>query len=436
MKRKLTDSVIIGLALFAMFFGAGNLIFPPQIGIEAGGLWKEAAFGFFVTGIGLPLLGIFAAVKGGEALKNFQPKVGKTLIMTFSIVVALTLSFVAIPRTGATTHEMGFSMFFPEMSPIVTSIIFFSITLALAYKPTGIIDRIGKFLTPVLVLMLGTIIVKGIIDPINIPEVAYSGNTFALGFFGGYQTMDALGALIFGGIVLNTFREKGYNNLNDQLKMTAVAGGIAALGLALVYGGLMYLGSTTVGVISPDVPKTTLTVLISSLLLGQTGTWMLGIGVSFACLTTSVGLVATIADYFSDISHGRMRYEVTVVIQCVASGFIAVLGVDGIVGVAGPILVVVYPIAILLIVFILIDRFVNKPVVYKTTIVTAFTFSLLQGLSEAGIFSLSINNALNQIPLNEGGFPWLIPSAMVFFISYTLTLLRPSLMSRHAHARR
>ena len=437
MKRKLKDSVIIGLALFAMFFGAGNLIFPPQIGVEAGSLWKEAAFGFFLTGIGLPLLGIFAAVKGGEALKNFQPKVGKAVIMTFSIVVALTLSFVAIPRTGATTHEMGFSMFFTEMPAILSSIIFFTITLALAYKPTGIIDRIGKFLTPVLVLMLGTIIVKGIIDPINVPEATTAtSNTFTTGFLGGYQTMDALGALIFGGIVLNTFREKGYTKLNEQLKMTAISGGIAALGLGLVYGGLMYLGSTTVGVISPDVPKTTLTVLISSLLLGRTGTWMLGIGVSFACLTTSVGLVATIADFFSDISKGKLRYEWTVMVLCSVSAFIAVLGVDGIVSVAGPILVVVYPIAILLITFILIDKLVNKPVVYKTTIVTAFTFSLLQGFSEAGIFATSINNALSQIPFNDVGFPWLIPAVTAFFLSYTFTLFMPTTRARQAQARR
>lgn len=436
MKKKTADSIIIGLALFAMFFGAGNLIFPPQIGVEAGSLWKEAAFGFFVTGIGLPLLGIFAAVKGGEALKNFQPKMGKAAIMTFSIVVALTLGFVAIPRTGATTHEMGFGMFVPNISPILSSILFFSMTFALAFKPTGIIDRIGKFLTPVLVIMLGTIIVKGIIDPIHMAEVAYEGNTFAMGFFGGYQTMDALGALIFGGIVLNTFREKGYTKIGDQLKMTAIAGGIAAFGLALVYGGLMYLGSTTVGVVSPDVSKTSLTIIISSLLLGRTGTWMLGLGVSAACLTTSVGLVATIADYFSDITNRRFKYEWSVTILCVVSGFIAVLGVDGIVTVAGPILIVVYPIAILLILFILIDRYVNKPIVYRITTVTTFTFSLLQGMSEAGILSNMINNALRQIPMNDVGFPWMIPAVVAFFISYSIALFVPVNNRRQAHARR
>lgn len=432
MKRKLTDSVIIGLALFAMFFGAGNLIFPPQIGIEAGSGWGTAAVGFFVTGIGLPLLGLVAAVKGGEALKNFQPKLGKTVIMAFSITVALTLSLVAIPRTGATTHEMGFSLFLPEMPAILSSILFFSVTLALAIKPTGIIDRIGKFLTPVLVLMLGTIIVKGILDPISTPTAVATGNNFATGFFGGYQTMDALGALIFGGIVLNTYREKGYTNIKDQMKMTAVAGSIAALGLALVYGGLMYLGSTTVGVVSPDVPKTSLTIIISSLLLGQTGTWMLGLGVSFACLTTSVGLVATIADYFSDITAGKIRYEATVVLLCVVSAFVAVLGVDGIVRVAGPVLVAIYPIAICLILFILIDRWVARPLVYRITMATTFSFSLLQGLAEAGIFKASIHNALSQIPLNEAGFPWVLPALIAFVLSYGITLLMPTYSSSQA----
>lgn len=422
------------MALFAMFFGAGNLIFPPQIGIEAGSVWKGAAAGFFFTGIGLPLLGIFAAVKGGEALKKFQPKAGKSFIIVFSIVVALTLGFVAIPRTGATTYEMGFDMFFEDFSPVWASVIFFGTTILLAIKPTGIVDRIGKYLTPVLVLMLGTIIVKGIIDPIGAADVAYEGGAFSKGFFGGYQTMDALGAIIFGGIILNSFREKGYTREKDQMRMAMIAGGIAALGLALVYGGLMYLGSTAAGTVSADVPKTSLTIVISNLLLGRAGTWMLGIGVSFACLTTSVGLVATIADYFSDITKGKIRYELSVIVLCVASGFIAVLGVEGIMSIAGPILVVMYPIAILLIVFILADRVINRPVVYKITLVTALTFSLLQGVSEAGIMTEVIDNALSTIPLNSYGFPWLLPAVVASSVTYLITLM-PYYERKHAHAR-
>lgn len=436
MKKRIKDGVIIGLALFAMFFGAGNLIFPPQIGIDAGNTWKLAAFGFFITGIGLPLLGTFAAVKGGEALKKFQPKVGKGVIVSFSVVVALTLGFVAIPRTGATTHEMGFAMFVPEISPVLSAIIFFGITIALAYKPTGIIDRIGKYLTPVLVVMLGAIIIKGIIDPISVPQTGLGQGSFSKGFFGGYQTMDALGALIFGGIVLNTLREKGYKSEKMQMKMTAIAGGVAALGLSLVYGGLMYLGSTTVGMVAADVSKTSLTIMISSLLLGQTGTWMLGIGVSFACLTTSVGIVAMVGDYFSELTNGKIKYEITVIVLCLASGYISVLGVDGIVSVAGPILVVVYPIAILLITFILLDKLINKPFVYRVTIATALSFSILQGFVEAGIFANVITSAFKSIPLGEIGFPWLVPSTIAFLVSYVMTINKPRIRRRLAFARR
>ncbi len=453
MKNKMKDSIIIGLALFAMFFGAGNLIFPPQIGIEAGSDWKIAAIGFFMTGIGLPLLGIFAAVIGGEGLKKFQPKVGKGVIIAFSVVVALTLGFVAIPRTGATTYEMGFNMFFEDFSPVLASLIFFGITIALAIKPTGIVDRIGKYLTPVLVLMLGTIIVKGIVTPVGAADVALVEGSFSTGFLGGYQTMDALGAIIFGGIVLNAFREKGYNKEKDQIKMAIIAGGIAALGLALVYGGLMYLGSTATGVVSDDVSKTSLTIIISSLLLGRTGTWMLGIGVSFACLTTSVGLVATIGQYFADITNNKIKYEVSVIIMCVASAFIAVLGVDGIMTVAGPILVVVYPIAILLILFILFDRYISKPIVYKVTLATTFSISLLQGVREAGFLGGMIDKTLSSMPLSNYGFPWLIPGSVAFVSTYCLVSLyrlysrrglyhaRPvkvlaKYTPRHAHSRR
>lgn len=433
MKNKLKDSIIIGMALFAMFFGAGNLIFPPQIGMAAGKGFGLATIGFFITGIGLPLLGILAAVKGGEALKNFQSKVGKAIIIPFSVMVALTLGLVAIPRTGATTHEMGALMFFDDASPLVTSFVFFAITIAMAIKPTGIVDRIGKFLTPVLVMLLGIIIVKGLVDPIGQPAISYEGNQFALGFLGGYQTMDALGALIFGGIVLNTFKEKGYRNEKDQFKMAIISGGVAALGLALVYGGLLYLGATLNGQVANDVARTSLTMIIASMLLGQTGTWLLGLAVSFACLTTSIGLVATISDYFDDLTGGKIPYKVSVVLLSLVSAGISVLGVEGIVSVAGPILVTLYPIAILLILFILVDPYIASPKTYKITIAATLSISSLQGIDEAGLFHPAVSRALSHLPLSEEGFPWLVPAGLAFLIAWTLRMAYKRVTSRRNH---
>lgn len=417
MKRKNKDALIIGLALFAMFFGAGNLIFPPQIGLLTGDKWYVAASGFLVTGIGLPLLGIFAAVKGGEALKHFQPRIGKKILISYQVIAALTLGFVAIPRTGATTHEMGFSFIVEGISPYMTAFIFFGLTIVLAIKPTGIVDRIGKFLTPVLVLMLGTIIFKGIIDPVDIATASTLKNNFNEGFMGGYQTMDALGALIFGGIILNSFREKGYLSQSEQLKMTAKAGIIALVGLALVYGGLMYLGSTVSGVISPETGKTMLTIMISSMLLGNVGTYMLGIGVSLACLTTSVGLVATISDFFSDITEKKLPYSVNVVVLTLASGFISIIGVDAIVEVASPILTVLYPIAIMLMIFIMIDKFIYKTYVFRMTLSVTFIIALIQGMEVVGIMGHIPTKLIQLIPLGELGFPWVIPTFVMFIIT-------------------
>lgn len=423
MSKKNKDSLIIGLALFAMFFGAGNLIFPPEIGFLAAGNWKLAALGFTVTGIGLPLLGIFASVKGGEALKRFQPRVGKIAIIAFQIAIVLTLGFVAIPRTGATTHEMGFNMFFEDFNPVLSSIIFFGITIALAFKPTGIVDRIGKFLTPILVLMLGTIIIKGIIDPIGVAEPIISQSTFSQGFLGGYQTMDALGALVFGGIMLNAFKEKGYTSMKDQMSITLRSGLVALVGLGLVYGGLMYLGSGASSVISSDISKTDLTIMISSLLLGRTGTWMLGIGVSFACLTTSVGLVATIADFFSDITKGKIPYKFSVIAFSLTSGLVAINGVDQIVAFAIPILVVLYPVAIMVMLFIVFGDVIKHNFVLKSTLIITLVVSVFQGLEAAGLLGGVYISSLESLPLYELGFPWIIPTALTLLMTYGLSTI-------------
>lgn len=423
MSKKNKDSLIIGLALFAMFFGAGNLIFPPEIGFLAKGNWKLAALGFTMTGIGLPLLGIFASVKGGGALKRFQPRIGKIPTIALQVAIVLTLGFVAIPRTGATTHEMGFNMFFEGFNPIISSIIFFGITITLAFKPTGIVDRIGKFLTPILVLMLGTIIIKGIIDPIGVAEPLVNSSTFSQGFLGGYQTMDALGALVFGGIMLNTFKEKGYSTMKDQMSITLRSGLVALVGLGLVYGGLMYLGSGASTVVSQDVSKTDLTIMISSLLLGRTGTWMLGIGVSFACLTTSVGLVATISEFFSDISSDKIPYKFSVVILCLASALVAVNGVDQIVAFAVPILVVLYPVAILVMLFIVFGQVIKHNFVLKTTLVVTLFISVLQGLEAAGYLSGIMLKALQALPLYEFSFPWMIPTSLTLLVAYSISMV-------------
>ncbi|MGO1369698.1 branched-chain amino acid transport system II carrier protein [Senegalia sp. (in: firmicutes)] len=421
-KNNNKDSLIIGLALFAMFFGAGNLIFPPSIGISAGDDWISAMLGFFLTGIGMPLLGIIAITKAGGTLENFASKISSNFGKIFGIIIIVILGpLLGVPRTGATTYEMGISPIFENVSPILVSIIFFSLTLFLTIKPTGIIDRIGKLLTPILLIMLSIIIYKGVTMPIGTPINSASINTFANGFTEGYQTMDALGAIIFGGIIFNSLLEKGYKDKKSQLKVTLKAGLISSIGLVLVYGGLLYLGATASSVFESDITKTNLTISIVASILGEMGKVVLGICVSAACLTTSVGLIATFGNFFSDITNGKLSYKASVITATIISALIANLGVESIVAFSEPILAVIYPVAIILIVLNLLDDFIKNKVIYIGAVYGTLLVSIMDGLKSLGVNSPIFDNIINILPFWDKGFGWLVPAIIGMLISITFS---------------
>jgi len=421
-KNNNKDSLIIGLALFAMFFGAGNLIFPPSIGISAGDDWISAMLGFFLTGIGMPLLGIIAITKAGGTLENFASKISSNFGKIFGMIIIVILGpLLGVPRTGATTYEMGISPIFENVSPILVSIIFFSLTLFLTIKPTGIIDRIGKLLTPILVIMISIIIYKGVTMPIGTPINSASINTFANGFTEGYQTMDALGAIIFGGIIFNSLLEKGYKDKKSQLKVTLKAGLISSIGLVLVYGGLLYLGATASSLFESDIAKTNLTISIVASILGEMGKVVLGICVSAACLTTSVGLIATFGNFFSDITKGKLSYKASVITATIISALIANLGVENIVAFSEPILAVIYPVAIILIVLNLLDDFITNKVIYIGAVYGTLLISIMDGLKALGVNPPIFDNIINILPFWDKGFGWLVPAIIGMLVSITFS---------------
>ncbi len=214
------DFIVIGFALFAMFFGAGNLIFPPSIGLNAGSSWKEAFWGFFLTGIGLPLSGIIALNKAGN-LENFSKPVSKKFSYIYTSLLVIAIGpLLAIPRTGATTFELGILPVFPHANKFLVLIIYFSITLYFSIKPSKFIDNIGKILTPFILILLGFLIIKGLVFFQNQEDIIFSGkDMFSFGFFQGYQTMDALASVIFTSIILSNLASKGYKEKKKQNKM-------------------------------------------------------------------------------------------------------------------------------------------------------------------------------------------------------------------------
>jgi len=405
--------VLVGMALFAMFFGAGNLIFPPYMGFLSGSVWSLALLGFLITGIGMPLMGIIAAARAGGTVEHLAGRVGPRFARVLSIVVILAIGpLLAIPRTAATTFEMGFRPNLPWVSPAVASIIFFTITLFFSLNQSKVVDKIGKILTPFLLVTLVWIILKGVLSPIGPLTEGVVDNAFSSGFREGYQTMDAMASIVFAEIIIAALIFKGYKNVRDQVKLASFAGLIAAVGLGLVYGGLMYLGATSRTLFAADIERTTLLINISHSILGNAGKVALGLAVSLACLTTSVGLTATVGDYFNGISKGKLRYKPIVVATVIFSGVFATVGVTKIVQIAVPLLVLVYPVAIILIILTIIGRRTIHRAVYTGAVIGALATSVFDALTAAGLPIAPINNLLSHIPLAQAGFPWILPAVI------------------------
>ncbi len=424
MKREMKDSIVLGAALFAMFFGAGNLIFPPAIGLASGDKWLFSLIGFFFTGIGLPVLGVLAVSKAGGTISEFANKVGPKFSLVFSTIVILAIGpLLAIPRTGATVYEIGVAPL-GSVNPLLVSVIYFSITLFFVIKPSGIVDKIGKVLTPILLLVIGTIIVSGIVHPIAQPIVSKLESAFSFGFLEGYQTMDTLGAIVMGGIILAALIEKGYNDPKKQMKMTTVAGLMSGTILTLIYGGLLFLGATISPNVAQDIGKTALILEITQSILGPNGLLVISIAVSAACLTTSIGLTAIVGNFFEKVSGGKIPYKATVIFVCAFSAVMSVVGVDTIVEIAVPLLVLVYPIAMVLIVFNLVDRFLPHAAAYKGAVLGAGLIGAVDAVKALNFAALNatlqpVYNLVDHLPMASFGFAWITP-ALVLSLAFGL----------------
>lgn len=411
MNKKTKDFLVIGFALFAMFFGAGNLIFPPFLGHAVGDQYLFAIIGFIITGVGLPLLAIIACSKGDGTLTSIANPIGPKFSIVFTAILFIAIGpMLGIPRTAATTYEIAINPFFTNISPLTSMIIYFAINLIFVLKRSTVIDTIGKYLTPVLIIILTFIIFKGIILPIG--ETINTGVTSVLStsLTEGYQTMDALAALLFASIVTANITSKGYKK-EEILPMTLKASIVAVIGLAFVYGGLTYLGAQTTTITSSDIGKTGLLLLISKNILGNLGTIIIAIAISLACLTTSIGLLTAGSEFFEKVTNGRLSYKANAIILAIISIFIGALGVDHIIKISGPILNILYPVSITIIITTLLSKYLSNTTAIRVSIYTSFTFGILGEIS-------SIN--LSFIPLSSVGFTWLLPTIIALLIGYLI----------------
>lgn len=411
MKKNTKDVIIIGFALFAMFFGAGNLIFPPFLGHMVGDQYILSVIGFVCTGVGLPLLSIIATTKGDGTFETMASKIGPKFAIIFATILFIAIGpMLAIPRTAATTHELTINPILPGLNPIISMIIYFAINLIFVLKRSTIIDTIGKYLTPALILILSFIIIKGVLSPIGNVISTGANSVLSSSFIEGYQTMDALAGLLFASVITNTLRQKKYSD-EEILPMTIKSSGVAIVGLAFIYGGLMYLGAQTSGFNMPDLNKTGLLLLISNSVLGNIASTLIGVAIGLACLTTSIGLLSAGSAFFEKISNGKLPYKINAITISIISIIIGSLGVDNIVKISSPILSILYPVTITLIITTLADKYITNIKAIRLAIYTSLLLGILEIIP-------SIN--LDFIPLATLGFAWIIPTVIALLIGYVI----------------
>ncbi|MEJ8786463.1 branched-chain amino acid transport system II carrier protein [Peptoniphilus sp. HCN-40583] len=416
MEIKRKDIIVCGFALFAIFFGAGNMIFPPYLGVEAGDRWFTAALGFLLSDPVLPVLGVIVTARLGGRAIDLGKRVGWKFSAVISAICILIIGpFFAVPRTGATTHEMFIAPNLPSVPPLVTSVVFFGLTLYLVLNPGKVLDYIGQFLTPGLLIILAVITAVAIANP---PAAAIATDTpelFKMSFKEGYQTMDALGASLMSGIVLTDLIRRGYTDDKSQVKASIQIGIIAFICLALVYGSLVYVGSTVSSMFTPDMDRTAILLGTVETLLGGVGKFLLGLGVALACLTTSTGLTSTCGNFFEDVTDGKLQYKHIVIVADVIAFAISLIGVEGIIKIAVPVLTAVFPIVIFLILASIFDFQIKYNGVFIGGVIGAGAIGVIEAINlfskmNGGNALGSLVEKINTLPLANFAFEWIVPA--------------------------
>mgnify|MGYP000543236876 FL=1 len=413
---KTKDVLLTGFALFAMLFGAGNLIFPPMLGYETNSSWISTMLAFTITGVGFPFLGILSVSIVGNGIKDFANRVSPTFSKIFAIISILAIGpMLAIPRTGATAYEITF-LYNGMESPIYKYIYlfcYFGIVILFSLRANKVIERVGKILTPILLILLFLIIIKGIFFAnLSVKPDIYP-HAFKRGFLEGYQTMDTIASIAYAGIILKAIKSGRNLTQKQEFSFLIKAGLVAILSLALIYGGFALVGAKMHSVLVTK-DKIELLVKTTSYLLGGYGNLILAICVAGACLTTAIGLVATVGEFFSSITS--FKYENIVIFTVIISFLLSILGVESIIRISVPILIFIYPVMISLIILNLFGKYIKNDYVYKGVVLFTGIIGLIESLESLGIENYYTNSILEILPFSDYGLTWLFPGLIGYIL--------------------
>ncbi len=426
------DLLFVGLMLFSLFFGAGNLIFPPFMGEAAGDKTWIVLLGFFVTAVGFPVLGVIAVAKS-NGLTNLAKRVNPVFATIFTILIYLSIGpGLGIPRAGSLPFEMAVAPYLPEevsvkLSLFIYTLVFFAIAYWLSLSPSKLVDRMGKVLTPTLLLLILVMVIGSFVKPLGGYGVATNGyevSSFFKGFLDGYLTMDTIAALNFGIVIALAIKSKGVDDGKTVISLSIKAGIIAGILLAVIYAMLAHLGATSGDRFGLTENGAQTLTNITTYIFGKPGAILLAAIFTLACLTTSVGLITSCSQYFSTLTN-KISYNNWARILTLTSMLLANMGLTKILSISVPILNAIYPIAIMLIILSMFDFiFKENKYVYGLTILFTGLVSLIDAIAQVGLAKETLVKLISYLPLYSEGLAWIVPGIFGIILGLILKLVK------------
>lgn len=419
--KKTKALLVTSFALFSLFFGAGNVLLPPFLGYNAGSDWFWVSLGFMFTAVCIPILGIYVHSKLQGTLFDFGKKVSPKFSFLYCIIIYVIAIAIPAPRTAAATFEMAV-MPYLNTDALPMSIIYFLLVLIFVLNRSRILNIIGKYLTPIIVMALLCVIVVSLFGVTPEPKATLFDLPVLRGMLEGYQTFDAIGSVVVGAVIIISINTKFDYSFEEKKQLIKHAGIIAGLGLLLIYLGLIASGAffgsninlnTT---LSNDMQRADLLRSISASALGNLGNSVLSTLIALACFTTAVGIITGAADYFKGLfKDSQKAYVITVVLSSVIGVLVGQLNFNSIITIAIPFLLLIYPITIVLILLNAIPEKFASVTVFRFVVLVTFVFCIPDVIGFVSP-SETLGVIVKYIPLTEYSFGWVLPALVTFIL--------------------
>ena len=421
------DILALGFMTFALFVGAGNIIFPPIVGLQAGPNVWMAALGFLVTAVGLPVITVIALAKVGGGMDALSSPIGKFFGGLLAAVCYLSVGpLFATPRTATVSFEVGIAPLTGE-SPtalFIYSLVYFLIVLAVSMYPGKLLDTVGRFLAPLKIVALAALGIAAFMLPagsVGEAQPEYVAAPFSNGFINGYLTMDTLGALVFGIVIVNAIRSRGVESPKLITRYAIIAGLIAGVGLALVYISLFRLGSDSHAIAAGASNGAAVLHAYVQHTFGSLGSGFLAVLIALACLVTAVGLTCACAEYFSQVLP--LSYRALVVILAGFSLLVSNLGLTKLILFSVPVLTAIYPPCIVVVALSFCKGLFKSPArIFGPVMLVSLIFGLIDALKGTGLKAY-LPEVVNQLPLSEQNLAWLVPSVATLAVVFVIDLM-------------